>query len=340
MNTSQRLLLFLVPFLITHLKSSSQVDSVKFKNHHIIIGEIKSLDKGILKIETNYSDSDFLIEWKEVVWVITQSNFQINLSSGEQYFSSLQSLNDSIVKIYSDSNNAIAVNIQNIVFLNPYDDRFGDRFDASIDVGTELAKAQNVKSFTTRSNLSYKADKWSSDMSFNTLLKSQDETETIRRTDGGINYRFILTGQLYSIFTLSFLSNTEQKLDLRSNTQLGVGLYFIRTNSAYWSGKVGANRNIENYSNETPDRDSWEAYVGTELDLYDIGDFSLTTNMTAYPGITDTKRFRFDGGLDLKYDLPFDFYIKLGVSVNYDNRPAQGASEIDYVLQSGVGWEW
>lgn len=340
MKRNQRLLLFIVALFFLYQNTYSQIDSVKFKNGHLVIGEIKSVDKGVLTIETDYSDSDFLIEWKEVIWLHSQSNFQINLSNGEQYFSSIKSLNDTIALIYSDTNTAIAVNIQKIVYLNPYDDRFRDRFDASIDVGTELAKAQNVRSFTTRSNLSYKADKWSSDMTFNTLLKSQDETEPIRRTDGGINYRFILTGQLYSIFTVSFLSNTEQKLDLRSNTQLGVGLYFIRTNSAYWSGKVGANRNIENYSNETPDRDSWEAYVGTELDLYDIGDFSLKTSMTAYPGLTDTKRFRFDGGLDLKYDLPFDFYIKLGASVNYDNRPAEGASEIDYVLQSGVGWEW
>ena len=43
---------------------------------------------------------------------------------------------------------------------------------------------------------------------------------------------------------------------------------------------------------------------------------------------------------DFKYELPLDFFIKVGLSLNYDNRPADGASEIDYVFQTGFGWEW
>ena len=60
----------------------------------------------------------------------------------------------------------------------------------------------------------------------------------------------------------------------------------------------------------------------------------------AYPGITEKGRWRIDGNLNIKYDLPLDFYIKLGGSLNYDNRPPEDASELDYVIQAGVGWEW
>ena len=59
-----------------------------------------------------------------------------------------------------------------------------------------------------------------------------------------------------------------------------------------------------------------------------------------YPSITDPGRLRTDSNLDLKYELPMDFYINLGISFNYDNRPAEGASEIDYVFYTGFGWEW
>lgn len=60
----------------------------------------------------------------------------------------------------------------------------------------------------------------------------------------------------------------------------------------------------------------------------------------AYPGITAKERFKSDFTLDTKYDLPYDFYIKIGLTINYDNRPAEGASELDYVFQTGFGWEW
>jgi len=124
------------------------------------------------------------------------------------------------------------------------------------------------------------------------------------------------------------------------NFQLGMGKFLIRTNSSYWGAKLGVNRNVERYSSETEDRESWEAYVGSELDLYNIGDLNLLTSLMVYPGITATERIRSDFVFDLKYDLPYDFYIKLGFSANYDNKPAADASEFDYVFNSGFGWKW
>lgn len=71
------------------------------------------------------------------------------------------------------------------------------------------------------------------------------------------------------------------------NAQPGVGKYIIRTNRSFWGAKLGVNRNVEQYSNETADRSSWEGYLATELNLFDIGDFSLRTIIMAYPGITE-----------------------------------------------------
>jgi hypothetical protein len=59
-----------------------------------------------------------------------------------------------------------------------------------------------------------------------------------------------------------------------------------------------------------------------------------------YKGFTDNGRYRADTNLDVKYDLPFDLFIRLGFSLNYDNEPAVNASETDYVLRTGIGWEW
>ena len=96
----------------------------------------------------------------------------------------------------------------------------------------------------------------------------------------------------------------------------------------------------ETFSNESPDKKSLEGFLGTELNLFDIGDLNILTNAVVYPGITESGRWRFDFKFDLKYDLPLDFYIKFGFSSNYDNQPTEGASDMDYVLQTSFGWEW
>jgi len=51
-------------------------------------------------------------------------------------------------------------------------------------------------------------------------------------------------------------------------------------------------------------------------------------------------RFRLDFKFDLKYELPLDFYIKTGTTINYDNQPVADAGTLDYVIQTGIGWEW
>ena len=59
-----------------------------------------------------------------------------------------------------------------------------------------------------------------------------------------------------------------------------------------------------------------------------------------YPGITEKGRWRSDFDLDIKFELPLEFYVKVGGTVNFDNRPAEGARKLDYIIKSGLGWEW
>ena len=118
-----------------------------------------------------------------------------------------------------------------------------------------------------------------------------------------------------------------------------MGKFLFRTNNAYWSVRAGFNRNIEDFSNETPDNSSWEGYFGTELNLYDIGDLSLYADAIVYPSFTESGRWRVDHTFTGKYELPFDLYFKLEFKLNFDNQPATDAGTTDYVLKSAIGWE-
>ena len=194
----------------------------------------------------------------------------ISLTEGTKYYGRLRSLTDSTIQILTiDVDPAVCDNID-IVDMNAYDDKFFDRFTATISLGFDLAKSRTLRSLTTRSTIGYKADKWSTDASFNTLRSTQDDVENIQRRDADLNFRYVLPRRLYAITTVSVLSNTEQNLDLRLNAQLGLGSFLVRTNSMYWGAKIGANRNIERYSNETDDRETWEGFLGTEVNLFDM----------------------------------------------------------------------
>lgn len=321
---------------------SAQSDSAVFINGDFITGTVESMDRGIIVFSTDYSDNDFTIEWEKVKWIYTISTFMVAVEDGDEYFARIETSSDKMIRIIpvEDGEEPLVVEHDRIVHLNSISSKFMDRVSANIDAGFSLTKANNIKQFSVRGALGYKATIWSTDISYNTNRSDQDKVDPTERNEGAYNLRFNLTNRLYTIATISFLSNTEQQLDLRANTQLGLGAYIVRTNWAYWGGKIGVNRNNESYVDPTNDRDSWEGYVGTEVDLYDIGDLSLKTVLMVYPGFTENGRIRTDFNFDVKYDFPLDFYANMGFSLNYDNQPVPDTNSLDYVFQVGLGWEW
>jgi len=321
------------------LQAVSQADSIVLKDNTLIVGELQSMNRGVLVFETSYSDSDFKIEWEGVKQLQFQSNALIYLSTGRKYVGRIRSASDTTAVIKKKKNIDISIVLKEVVWINPLEERFIDRLSFNVDFGSSLTRSQNLRQFTFNSGMGYRAKKWTGRFTYTTLSSSQDDTEDIRRSDGSFTFNYFLPRSFYISLSSTSLSNTEQRLNLRINAKGGLGKYLIRTNRSYWGVGAGLNRNIENFSNETPDRDSWEVYIGSELDLYDIGDLNLSTTFAAYPSITENGRWRIDYKLDFMYDLPFDLYIKLNLTLNFDNQPASDANELDYVFGSGIGWE-
>ena len=327
-------------FMLAATGLYAQVDSLIFSNGNYIVGELKNMDRGVLTIETDYSDDDFKIEWDGITEIYTTSYFLITLTDGTRLNGKLESSEQGKISITTEYEGTIETEPHTIVYLKSIDRGFLDQVYASIDIGLDLTKANNFKQFSVRSTMGYLAERYSVDLFLNSLNTWQDETDDIKRTEGGATFKYYLPSDWYIPVSVNFLSNTEQKLDLRTTTNLGIGKYVIHTNKTYWGFSAGANANIENFSTDADDHSSMEGLIGTELNMFDIGDLNLLTRLEVFPSFTEAGRWRSDFKFDLKYDLPLDFYIKLGFTLNYDNRPVEGASEIDYVFHTGFGWEW
>jgi len=332
-------LLALVWGLVLLPSSVFSQDSLVFKNNNYMTGEIKAMNKGVLSIETDYSKSDFTIEWVDVKEIYTKTNFTLTQSDGDRLSGTLQSVNSNQVNVVSDKGTSTS-ELNDIVLLKSVSEKFWDRFHAAISLGLSVTRAQSLKQFTSRSSIGYVMEKWTLDATFNSLRSTQDNVEPIRRKDGGLTFTYLLPKDWYIPASISFLSNTEQKLDLRLLEKVGIGKYVIHTNRAYWGFSLGANYNSEKFTDDTPDRQSWEGFIGTQANLFDTGDLSLLTNLVVYPSFTESGRVRSDFAFDAKYEFPYDFFLQLGFSLNYDNQPVSEAPETDYVIQTTFGWSW
>jgi hypothetical protein len=228
----------------------------------------------------------------------------------------------------------------NVVYIKPVKDTFIDRLSASIDLGFTLTKANNLRQLTTRSYLGYLTENWSADGSIDVVRSAQDSIANTERTDASIGFNYFLGKNWFVLVSAKFLQNDEQKLQLRATPKTAAGNYIILTNYLYLGVYGGFAWNDETYTDPTiPGRSDVEANIGAEFNMFDMGDLGLLTTLSVYKSVKEGNRTRADFKFDIKYDLPLDFYIKLGYTLNYDSDPVEGASKNDYVFQTTFGWE-
>ncbi|WP_276390425.1 DUF481 domain-containing protein [Eudoraea chungangensis] len=347
--------LFLL-LLIFPLVCIAQNDTLHLNNGDLIVGDLKSMDKGVLTIEPSYSDDDFKITWEDIKAMTAAQRYLITLSDGTRINGTFRSDGEGKIFIDNEDGEDLTVAQDDVVNINSVDNSFLSRLSANIDFGLSLTKANNQRQLNGNLRMGYLADRWSADLYYNTLLTTQDDVSDIQRNDAGLGFRYFLPSDWNLGADLDFLSNTEQSLDLRSTAKLGVGNFIRRTNTFYWNVGGGIAFTSETYSpvldpdgttTTAPNRQSMEGYIATELNLYDIGDLNLLTSLVFYPTIindasVESGRIRTDFRFDAIYDDLFikDFYVRAGFTLNYDNRPVEVGKEVDYIFTTGFGWEW
>lgn len=321
--------------------SQAQNDTIILKNNDKIIGKIKAMNKGVAIVKTSYSDSDFKITWVDIISVRSKQTFLIILSDGTRVNSSLYTKRNELKKVTLIEADSFTTEIKDIVYIKPIKNDFLSRLSTAIALGYNFTKSNNLQQFSLSSNLSYTTYKWQLSGSYNSVRSNQDNVQETHRTDAHAAVNFFLKNDWYYSTSANFLSNDEQKLKLRSTIKLGMGKYLIHTNRLNFAGGAGLGFNNEEYTDELKtNRTSAEAYGTLLLNIFDLSDLSLNTDATIYPSLTERKRYRLDYNLNLKYNLPLDFFIKLGLTYNFDSKPVEGTSHSDYVFQSSFGWEF
>ncbi len=74
MKSFNKILNYIFAFLIAPI-TFAQLDTIVVSSGDIIVGDMKSMSRGVVTVETPYSDSDFKIEWAKVTKVNSKGGF-------------------------------------------------------------------------------------------------------------------------------------------------------------------------------------------------------------------------------------------------------------------------
>ena len=118
--------------------AASKTDTVTFKNGDKLTGELKSLERGQLNLNTEATGT-IRIEWDKVSSVVSEQRIQIEISNGTRYFGSLASSGQgSSIVVVTDSGPQELVTVK-IVTMTPIEGRGIHALDVDVSFGYDFA---------------------------------------------------------------------------------------------------------------------------------------------------------------------------------------------------------
>lgn len=332
--------LFFIFIIILPFHSFGQNDTIRLKNIDNLVGEIKSLSAGILIIKTSYSDKDFRVEFNKVKALSISRKCIITLTNDRRFYGNLRSETSGNLTIILEDGSSKQFQLNELIALVEVNELFWKRFTGSLDLGYNFTRANENAQFTFSGNLKFVSEKWQIKSNIDVLNSSQDNVKDVKRTNAILETKRLLPKKWYLLTDVSFLSNTEQALKGRISPSLGLGRFIKSTNKLYLGINCGATYNIENYEDNSLNKTSTEAFLGSNFIMYDFEDFDFNTGFKFYTSLSEKGRVRTDYNFTIKYDLPWDFYIKTDFTFNYDNQPAVIGADLDYIFTSGFGYKF
>ena len=106
-------------------------------NGNIIVGKTKAMDKGVVVIETDYSEDDFRIEWEGIKELYISTRYSVSLSNGGCYIGSIRSTNEETAVIITEEGEKV-VFIKDIVYMREVEESIPGNVTAYIDLGLSL----------------------------------------------------------------------------------------------------------------------------------------------------------------------------------------------------------
>ena len=303
-----------------------------------LVGEIKRVEKDVLTLSTDYSDVDFKIEWGKIASIESKRQFLVETFDGKRLSGSLALGPDKkpIVLIAGTS-----LPLAEVSTVQPFERKFWSRFDSALDFGYSMTRTNSAKQLSLGTNLSYRDERYADALFANIFYSSQDNAPKTQRWEVANDFRRLLGTRWYVNTTQDFLNSEEQGLDLRTTIGGGGGRYLMRSSSQHLAVGGGVAWTNENYTDPTtPTKDSAEAYFGTEFMTERLKVTDLITSFTYYPSLTISSRYRLAYRFDLDFNLPGDWYLRIGFFDNYDSQPQPGFSKNDYGWSNAFGFKF
>jgi Protein of unknown function, DUF481 len=328
------------------LGAREKTDVIYMKNGDHISCEIMGLDSGVLYISVDYLLGTQSLEWSKIQRLESKQLFIVKTDDGRSYVGTLSTAETGgsrAIRI------AIAEPGQNVVLSGPElvqitqtSENFWERFNGSINTGSIYSKGNQASQYSLGSEVTYPRERWAASATASSTLSSSTGSSTSTHNDFGVEVRRLLAWNNWFYSAAGdFLQSSEQRIQLQTTLDGGIGRYLSNTHATQISvlaGMAWQSINYDQSRGSVPRQNVGAAEVGAKLRFFrfDKTEFDISTGV--FPALNQAGRIHVN--TNATYYVKVFSNLKWNVSFygNWDNQPPPGFSGSDYGTSSGLGW--
>jgi hypothetical protein len=323
-----------------------KTDKVTVKNGDVITGEIKSLQRGILRVGTD-STGDLDIEWEDVVAVTSDQDLLIETTDGTRYLGTLAPSGDpAMVEVHvADEDEADAevheIPKWDVVLITPIEKKLIGKLKADLSLGSSFTKSSDVAQLTFAADVRYRTENYRIRLDATSITTTQANAPTSRTQEAIVDYRHFLKNRWFALALGGLQRNTELGIDLRTFAGGGGGRNVIQTNRSGLSLSGAVTAAHEQATEGGGTTDSAEAQLGLDYRffVFNTPKRDVHVQFSLIPSLTESGRVRSQLDTRFKLELVKGVLWELRFFASTDSKPpSEAISDSDYGIITSFGY--
>jgi hypothetical protein len=322
--------------------AAPKTDTVIFLNGDRLTGEIKSLQRGHLSLNTDATGT-IGIEWDKIEAVVSNQHVQVETNSGLRYFGTLAAAGRGRGVVVVTDEGPQLLDSSRVVSMTPIESGGFDALDIDLSFGYNFAKAGGIESGNVGIDLAYRSRIRIESMKLTTTISNSDTQESSKRSLLSFQHTRLWRNRWFSAGNLTLDRNDELGLKLRTSLGSSVGKYFVQSNKALVSLETGLQVSREDQYALEEDVDSLEALITFKWDwfMFDEPELDWSTTLQAIPSLTESGRVRGEIDTTLQWEIVGDLKWALSFYGSFDNQPKDESGESsDYGINTSIVYEF
>jgi hypothetical protein len=318
--------------------AAARTDIVVLKSGDRITCEIKNLQFGYLEVETD-SLGTLSVVWLDVASVTSIHHFVVQNIAGDRFVGELRSPAPGKMQVGGP---ATELDLASVVEIRSDRARVWQRIDGSLEIGFNLARANQQRQWALNGNAQYSGQEWFHLGSLASSYNTQQDVESTSRNYLSLQSGRLLPRRWFYGGVAEIQQDQELGLDLRVGLGGGMGRRLIQSNRRSFVSFGGLLLTRERFV-DVDIKTNLEGYLMARYDGFRRRSpiVDTTISLTFLPGITDAGRVRSQLNVSTSIEIIHNFFLGLTGFDTLDSRPPDPTLPTnDYGVSPSLRWKF